>query len=507
MFFNRVDQIDISSHLGGFISSFADIILQLDSLDDTHIENLEKILGAVFMVYNRLSYYQRVSYHASISRLFIALYSKGSSLQVLLSRIVLQGLLLSCSRPFVDASTPPTSSSTATTPEIVLWEQYLELWKQLLNPIQLPELQLDETRCKEISSIVYNELIQAIIQLIQKLDLGYTTEQNNDAVKPKNPKDFDIFLHLVDFVKSLLLSTHQQFFVKWVYLFSKELVVKSSEHPLVSGFYKLLTVALRICEKQAYFDKILGNQISLSVEESEDMQTEEKEQLDEMNSSYVLFSKFHREVLGRLEQYKDELLASCIEFVLSVPKQFIELPRLIPAIQTAFKIGLTYLPLAKIGLSALEYWIRVLPRNDVNSHLHLILPSLNDYLLISIQHSASINKIEEGVVTKKSKYSKKAKQAIDPQEAFNRSAAKVQFRIIRLLGKLGGSNYKLIPDLNLSTSNQKSESSVANVSTNESISMAWDNVKRIKFAVPFKDMKPDMYLGISIILMIILINN
>ena len=68
--------------------------------------------------------------------------------------------------------------------------------------------------------------------------------------------------------------------------------------------------------------------------------------------------------------------------MLSVPKEFLNDSTLpIRALEIALKIGLSYIELAEIGLDALEYWIRV--KNDIiHKYLHLILPPLQDYLLL-----------------------------------------------------------------------------------------------------------------------------
>ena len=101
-----------------------------------------------------------------------------------------------------------------------------------------------------------------------------------------------------------------------------------------------------------------------------------------------------------MQQYKDELLSACIELVLSAPRQFVQVQlrglhtepyvlnlfylyqvsQLVPALQTSFRIGLRYLPLARVGLDALEHWLRVIPRQTIEGHLREILPPLNDYL-------------------------------------------------------------------------------------------------------------------------------
>jgi hypothetical protein len=100
----------------------------------------------------------------------------------------------------------------------------------------------------------------------------------------------------------------------------------------------------------------------------------------------------------RVQQYKDELLAAVIELVLAVPKQFVQVHAmnvlfffvdvlhalqvglLVPALQTAFRMGLRFIPLACVGLDALEHWLEVLPMSAIQPHLKQILPCLTDYM-------------------------------------------------------------------------------------------------------------------------------
>ena len=42
-------------------------------------------------------------------------------------------------------------------------------------------------------------------------------------------------------------------FEHWVLTFGREVIVLSSHHPLVSGFYKLLATCLTLCKKIGYF--------------------------------------------------------------------------------------------------------------------------------------------------------------------------------------------------------------------------------------------------------------
>ena len=52
-------------------------------------------------------------------------------------------------------------------------------------------------------------------------------------------------------------------------------------------------------------------------------------------ASFTLFAKFSKEVLVRLKQYKDDLLASCLFLVLSLPHEIVEseVMELVPALQ------------------------------------------------------------------------------------------------------------------------------------------------------------------------------
>lgn len=90
----------------------------------------------------------------------------------------------------------------------------------------------------------------------------------------------------------LLPNTHPEFFTRWVFIFGREVIFKSNDHPLVSGFYRLLTIAMRISEKQNYFSEVESDRPSNEEENPTDMQTDEKDQKQNARASYVLFSKF-----------------------------------------------------------------------------------------------------------------------------------------------------------------------------------------------------------------------
>jgi len=99
-------------------------------------------------------------------------------------------------------------------------------------------------------------------------------------------------------------------------------------------------------------------------------------------ASYFLFIKFFEEVSARLSQYKDDLLASCLRLVLSIPQELINIQNLISPICIALKMGLSYQPLANIGINAIEKLVDSQGPQDISKWLGQILPLFNEYLLV-----------------------------------------------------------------------------------------------------------------------------
>jgi DNA-dependent protein kinase catalytic subunit len=75
------------SHLPNFLTAFANIFLELEALDNSYLDHIERLIGTFFLVYPQVYEYQRAPNYEAVSRMFVALYSKGSFLQILLSRI------------------------------------------------------------------------------------------------------------------------------------------------------------------------------------------------------------------------------------------------------------------------------------------------------------------------------------------------------------------------------------------------------------------------------------
>lgn len=82
--------------------------------------------------------------------------------------------------------------------------------------------------------------------------------QGNDAVAEpisadigtdltaRNLGDMRAFINLADFVGALLPACGPTMFRGWAYLMTLELVAASGQRPLLSGFYRMLTVTMRL---------------------------------------------------------------------------------------------------------------------------------------------------------------------------------------------------------------------------------------------------------------------
>jgi len=74
------------------------------------------------------------------------------------------------------------------------------------------------------------------------------------GLEANNRKDFQVFINLVDLMKDIFMNVDCIQFEKWIQPFCYQVISESSRQPLISGFYKLLTVALQLCDQLDYFN-------------------------------------------------------------------------------------------------------------------------------------------------------------------------------------------------------------------------------------------------------------
>lgn len=182
-------------------------------------------------------------------------------------------------------------------------------------------------------TIILEKLIDTLFNIISKLDLStLPLETNNELqmnikienLRANNIKDFHVFLNIVDLFDDILKSTNSNRFSSYLYSYLHKLMELSYRHPLISGFYKLMTAgvlhisALEIDSKEIPF--------------------------------YQHLNLFLFDLLNQFQQYKDDLQVSMIQFVLSCPINMMEpvlFPMLIKVLEVSFEIGQIHLNLCK----------------------------------------------------------------------------------------------------------------------------------------------------------------
>ncbi|DBA87794.1 TPA: hypothetical protein ACH3X1_004791 [Trebouxia sp. C0004] len=123
----------------------------------------------------------------------------------------------------------------------------------------------------------------------------------------RNLGDMRAFINLADFVRGLLPGCGPGMFRGWAYLMTLHLVAASGQRPLLSGFYRMLTVTMRLTTHSALLQPTGGDGQGATVEQ--------------VAGSVCLevYRETMRGVVTACQGYKDELLESCLQLLLSAP--------------------------------------------------------------------------------------------------------------------------------------------------------------------------------------------
>ncbi|XP_053571003.1 LOW QUALITY PROTEIN: DNA-dependent protein kinase catalytic subunit [Bombina bombina] len=497
--------------LPNFLQSIASVILHLDSIPEVYTPVLERLLVVQIDSFSQYSPKMQSSCYKSILKVFLSLAGKGPVLWSVISTVVHQGLIRVCSKPLAFTREGYNREGNESAPagevrsgkwKVPSYKDYVELFRSLLNCDQIKEsIFSDETfstvnpPLQSLNRLLYDELIKSVLKIVDKLDLSLqkqdaSLEGDSDIssslliatsdpaanLYPTKPKDFTAFVNLVDFCSEILPNKHLEYFEPWVYVFGYEIVLQSTRLPLISGFYKLLSIVMKNANKLRYFGGASPKSFKKIQEDPEKF------------SCFALFSKFGKEVSAKMKQFKDELLASCLTFVLSLPHDIVmlDMKAYVPALQTAFKLGLSCPSLADAGLDALEDWSTHIPFHIMQPYYKDVLPSLDGYLT-NFSSTDDLNTMEIARLSRASqkgfnKYLiRQIKRANILSVKEESSLEAVRSRVVRILGSLGG---------------QINRSLVSAASAEEMIKnhVSWDTEKRLNFAVPFADLKPTIYL-------------
>ncbi|XP_035175280.1 DNA-dependent protein kinase catalytic subunit [Oxyura jamaicensis] len=518
MYLTEAETIDDHLYqLPSFLQSIASVIFHLDTIPEVYTPVLEHLV--VLQINNFPQYSEKMQLICcrSIIKVFLALSGKGPVLWSFIGTVVHQGLIRVFSKPMTfskdffgketsESEDSPEPRETGTRNwKVPTYKDYLYLFRSLLNCDTMKESVFEDENfltgnspLQSLSRLLYDELIKSILKIIEKLDLTVQKlnvhEQGENEIdsaligptsdpasnlQPTKPTDFIAFINLVEFCREILPDKHVEYFNPWVYSFGYELIIHSTRLPLISGFYKLLSVTMKIAKKIKYFEGVSPKSLRKSTEDPE------------KSSCFALFVKFGKEVTAKMKQYKDELLASCLNFLLCLPHDIImlDIKAYIPALQNAFKLGLSCIPLADLALDALEDWSTRIPKHTMQPYYKDVLPLLDGYLKNSTptaepQDNWEVKKLSRAAQKGLNKVViQRLRKAKTSSLDDNPSLEAVRTRVARLLGSLGGQiNHNLITATSAEEMMKKC--------------VSWDTERHLSFAVPFADMKPVIYLDL-----------
>ncbi|KAG8200791.1 hypothetical protein JTE90_006373 [Oedothorax gibbosus] len=493
--------------LSCYVESLSSIVNVIEYIPENTIFSLEKITVYQIDKFPKVPTAYNFIASKAIIRMLLSVQSKRESFVGFLTQIVYQGIVKTCSHPvIVEAEALKDKASVngdnlnqyepKSSMKIVTYKDYIDMWKTMLNVVKLKELNslgIPLEHRQQLMESIYDEIIRSSLSLLSKLDLSMKQSLEKDkedseeeasnissdplhGLLPNNMVDYYIFINLVDFLRDLLTDTCTKLFTKWVFVFGKEIIFLAAKHSYHSGFYKLVSLTFEICSQIEFFKDFhpsTNNSLSRSSKLSE-------------AKSFHLFSKFVREVSVRQQQFKGDLLASGLQVMLTLPIEIVlqEMNVLVPALEGAFKLGMSYLPLASAAISALEKWSENIPLETMKPHYSQILPHLNDYLLASgIQEGSAVaEKVKKQNINKAQKMSTELSKRFKKQENTIEDPAwlRIQHKIIRFLGRLGENNMALL---------EKSYKQL------DEKAIAWDTLycQHLKYSVPFVDMKLDIY--------------
>ena len=179
--------------------------------------------------------------------------------------------------------------------------------------------------------------------------------------RTRNPFDHDIFLNLVSFLEATLPnSPNPELFKSWALTFFKCLTTRSRALPKVSGFYRLITLGIRL-----WYTSSLGTTSSTCIlDEPSQPNSPTDAIIRPLLQSYLE----HVAVAVQGGNFIDELLCTALKTVLSAPRVLVSRKVIVPAVKVALIAGKSHLNSAEEALTALEEWYMTDKSNASDNH-------------------------------------------------------------------------------------------------------------------------------------------
>ncbi|XP_035782012.1 DNA-dependent protein kinase catalytic subunit-like [Anopheles albimanus] len=374
--------------LPDFVQSLSEILTHVEELSTVQLRSLQTMIVALI----RDFYHLGTVYHQLIVRSLACTLANihklgGSSLDLLLDNVLLQGIIWSCSHKLPYG--PPNGRSDTAQDfdwkrETVTYKNYLPLWKGLLGK--------NSDSNEQLVRSIFRSFMRTLFVIIEKLDLStkkrvLSNDNESELTKemyfcdpnlnlePVKPKDFHIFLNLIELYRDVLQGSQHldESFLEWTCRYFEMCVKQSVDHPLVSGFVKLIELGVAIAERSGYF--------------------RQANDFDSKSTALLLVAYVERTIVRALHA-SGELQLACLRFVLNVPARMLvefvddeqhQQPLMIAVFEVAFRLGRTLLSIARAALGCLQ---RLVLFRDPPIHaaqreqlLRQVLPLLEPYLL------------------------------------------------------------------------------------------------------------------------------
>ncbi|XP_076033927.1 DNA-dependent protein kinase catalytic subunit-like [Oratosquilla oratoria] len=493
-FFQASEMIeDKLTSVPSFIESLAIIMNNMESISPAHLECVSQLVHGMIENFALVNFSRQFLVWRAIYTLLATLLNKPGYLHTFMHRLVYQTIIYSCSHdPLLETTEDYKNNNISNNNsfrdqkwrglknEAVTYRNFLPLWRGLLAPSSVQVTGLPQAKVVELGVRLYHVFIECILQISQKLNLetekkGSDKDNNeveNEAaisdpvtgVTAKVPKDMQVYMNLVSlFTDNLPLQCEHQL-SRHIPALCHHFIRLSSVQPLVAGHYSMIATTLANAKKTPFFKR------------TEDVQSA---------TTIDLLTSFTKDILHRCRQYRDQLLAESLKLVLHLPVCIVKklFPQLISPLQTALVMGMSYLPLAEVCISALQSWVHLLDEEILHEHLPNVLPLLLPYL--RSQESGGEAEVQSRIISVKMSLAHQRrkvdmKKIKDSKKVNKTGMARVQLAILRFIGSL---------DAQLSLAVIPTDTDAVTAQA-----VRWDKRKHVVIRVPFADVKPEMYL-------------
>ncbi|KAJ3219136.1 hypothetical protein HDU67_002469 [Dinochytrium kinnereticum] len=454
---NSYSGYDLVQQVGAFFTSFASLITLIAKIEGSSLSVSDSLCAILLENFAKIRESQRRALMESFTSFLYSIYKKSHIFQPFWRKIALDALVRTCSEPpFVEETILPL---------LAAHEEYFDFWVLVLQGSVQFTSKEKAPKGKNFTSALYDEILYSMFDLMSKLDLRLKRVlEDSDVSEPvtpgdeisnitaENAVDHATLNNFAIFAESFFSKAAPDEFLRWIGQFGEKCISYSAKFPLVSSFYKLLAIVLKTLEKVPLLTErsVKARQLSM-------------------------FSSFALEVLLRMEQFKDDLLSSCLRVLLVCPREVLELSKVTKPLRRALSLGLSYTPLATLALDTIEEWLAAYSLPEVTSVIKEILPCFMDYL------SSYNDTMEESTLASsgrriKSRPRYKKTYTSEKEEATPSGLRDVIIRIGTVIGQLGGFKSHLIMD------------------SKSSDLTSWSSPKKVLFKFPFQDFFLEIYL-------------